>query len=206
MLRNLKKHIPNFVTLLNLFCGSIAVVFAMNGELQLAAYFILLGIVFDYFDGFLAHKLNAVSELGLHLDSLADVVTSGVAPGIIMYQLLVLAGPDWGINASISSPIEISTDNLIPFIGLLIPLAAAYRLAKFNVSADQTEHFWGIPTPANALLILSLPLILVYQNNDIMNGIILNRWVLIGLTIASCILMNARIKLLAMKFRNLSFK
>ena len=202
----MKKHIPNFVTLLNLFSGSVAVVFAMMGELQMAAFFILLGIILDYLDGFLANKLQAQSELGLQLDSLADVITSGLGPAVIMFQLLKLSGPDWNISAPGSLPVDLSFNGLIPFLGLIIAAAAAYRLAKFNVSTDQSEHFFGMPTPANALLILSFPLILAYQNNDLMNSIILNRWFLIAITLASCILMNARIKLLAMKFRNWSFK
>ncbi|NNK70151.1 MAG: phosphatidylserine synthase, partial [Flavobacteriaceae bacterium] len=202
----MKKHIPNLVTLLNLLSGCIAVVFAMNGELHIAAFFVLLGILFDYLDGFLAKILDARSELGLHLDSLADVVTSGLVPGIVMFKLLKLSGPDWSISASVKTGFDFSMDAIIPFFGLFIVLAAAYRLAKFNVSTDQTNHFYGIPTPANALLIISFPLILEYQNNDLMNGLILNRWFLLGITLASCILMNARLKMLAMKFSNWSFK
>ena len=202
----MKKHIPNLVTLLNLLSGSIAVIFAMNGELHIAALFVLLGIVFDYLDGFLANLLDARSELGLHLDSLADVVTSGLVPGVVMFKLLKLSGPDWSLSESVKSGFEFSPDTFIPFAGLLITMAAAYRLAKFNVSTDQTEHFYGIPTPANALLIISFPLILEYQNNDLMNSLILNKWFLLGITLASCVLMNARIKMLAMKFKNWSFK
>ncbi|NNL79562.1 MAG: phosphatidylserine synthase [Flavobacteriaceae bacterium] len=202
----MKKHIPNLVTLLNLLSGCIAVVFAMNGELHIAAFFVLLGILFDYLDGFLAKILDARSELGLHLDSLADVVTSGLVPGIVMFKLLKLSGPDWSISESVKTGFDFSMDSIIPFFGLFIVLAAAYRLAKFNVSTDQTNHFYGIPTPANALLIISFPLILEYQNNDLMNGLILNRWFLLGITLASCILMNARLKMLAMKFSNWSFK
>ncbi|MBT8259182.1 MAG: CDP-alcohol phosphatidyltransferase family protein [Bacteroidia bacterium] len=202
----MKNHIPNLVTLLNLLSGCIAVVFAMNGELHIAAFFVLLGILFDYLDGFLAKILDARSELGLHLDSLADVVTSGLVPGIVMFKLLKLSGPDWSISESVKTGFDFSMDAIIPFFGLFIVLAAAYRLAKFNVSTDQTNHFYGIPTPANALLIISFPLILEYQNNDLMNGLILNRWFLLGITLASCILMNARLKMLAMKFSNWSFK
>ena len=85
------KHIPNFITLLNLFCGSVAVIFAVQGELVTAAFLAFLGIFFDFFDGLLARKLNAQSELGLQLDSLADVVTSGLVPGIVMFQLFNLS-------------------------------------------------------------------------------------------------------------------
>ncbi len=178
----------------------------MDGELHIAAFFVLIGITLDYLDGFLAKILDARSELGLQLDSLADVVTSGLVPGIVMYQLIKLSGPDWSSPENLGVGFNWSLESLLPFSGLLIALAAAYRLANFNVSTDQSEHFYGIPTPANALLIISFALILEFQNNDLMNSVILNRWFLLGITLASCILMNARIKMLAMKFKNWSFK
>ncbi len=194
------------MTLLNLFSGSVGAIMAIEGELTYAAFFVLLGILFDFFDGFLARKLKVESSLGIHLDSLADVVTSGLVPGLILFQLFKLAGPDWNTNA-ISANSEIWTsENLLPYFGLAVTLAAAYRLAKFNVSTQQTDSFVGLPTPANALLILSFPLILEYQNNDMINAIILNKWFLIAITIASCFLMNSRLKLLALKFKNWSFK
>lgn len=198
----MKKHIPNLVTLLNLFCGSIAVIFAVNGNLVVAAYFVFLGIFFDFFDGLLARKLNVQSELGLQLDSLADVVTSGLVPGIVMYKLLEVSTADWGeVNLANSYDIP-----LLPLFGLIITLASAYRLANFNISTEQSDSFIGLPTPANTLLILSLPLIMEFQNSDMMNSIILNKWFLIALTIISAILMNARIHLLALKFKTFGFK
>jgi len=184
----------------------VAATFAISGNLKLAAFFVLLGIFFDYIDGFLAKKLNAQSELGLHLDSLADVVTSGLVPGLIMFQLLKLSGPDWDSSINLTESFVFTIDNLLPFIGLFITLASAYRLANFNVSTNQTENFIGMPTPANALLILSFPLILEFQNNDLMNAVILNKWFLIAITFISCFLLNANVKLLALKFRNWSFK
>jgi CDP-diacylglycerol--serine O-phosphatidyltransferase len=96
--------------------------------------------------------------------------------------------------------------SVLPLIGLFIPLASAYRLAKFNLDEDQQTFFKGLPVPANTLLILSLPLILEYQNNDIMNSIIINKWFLIGLTLLSCYLLNSNIKLFALKFKDWSFK
>lgn len=198
------KHIPNFVTLLNLFCGSVAVIFAVNDNLVTAAFLAFLGIFFDFFDGLLARKLNAQSELGLQLDSLADVVTSGLVPGIVMFQMINEVDGSWGIfNAFTGSQVEFG---LLPLIGLLITLASAYRLANFNIDENQTDSFIGLPTPANTLLILSFPLIMEFQNNDIMNSIILNKWFLVGVTIVSCFLLNANIKLLALKFKNWSFK
>lgn len=202
----MKKQIPNFVTLLNLFCGSVAVIFAAHGNMKLTALFVFLGIFFDFFDGLLARKLKVQSELGLQLDSLADMVTSGLVPGMVMYYLLGLTLNTGWEEYSICSGFFIEKIKFLPFFGLLITLGSSYRLAKFNISTNQTDSFIGVPTPANTLLILSLPLILEYQNSDLMNAIILNKWFLIAITILSCYLLNANIKLLALKFKNWSFK
>ncbi len=206
---SLNKHIPNFVTLLNLFCGSIAVIFAVNGSLVTASFFAFLGIFFDFFDGLLARKLNAQSELGLQLDSLADMVTSGLVPGIVMFQLFNLQGSDWfsfGVNETVGFNSTLEEVTFLPLIGLLITLASAYRLANFNIDNNQTDSFIGLPTPANTLLILSFPLIMEFQNNDTINAIILNKWFLIAVTLVSCYLLNAKIKLLALKFKTWNFQ
>lgn len=202
----MKKHIPNLVTLLNLFCGSIAVLLAVTGHLITAAFFVFLGIFFDFFDGLLARKLKVQSELGLQLDSLADVVTSGVVPGIVMYQLLNLSIHDGWHSNDLCEGFSFENFSYLPLMGLLIILASAYRLAKFNISTNQSDAFIGLPTPANTLLIMSLPLIMEFQNSDLINGIILNQWFLMSLTILSCYLLNADIRLLALKFKNWSFK
>jgi CDP-diacylglycerol--serine O-phosphatidyltransferase len=205
----LKKQLPNLITLLNLLCGSIAVLFAVNGELVITAAFVFLGIFFDFFDGLVARKLNVQSELGLQLDSLADMVTSGLVPGIVMFQLFNLADSTWiefSYNATVGLSSSLAQNSFLPFFGLLITLASAYRLAKFNISTNQSDSFIGLPTPANTLLILSFPLILEFQNNDVINAIILNKWFLISITLLSACLMNANIKLLALKFKNFSFK
>ncbi|HLT34282.1 MAG TPA: CDP-alcohol phosphatidyltransferase family protein [Aquaticitalea sp.] len=206
-----KKHIPNIITLLNLFCGTVAVLFAVYNNFVGAAIFVFLGIFFDFFDGLLARKLNVQSPLGIQLDSLADMVTSGLVPGIVMFKLLSMA---------VDTPYFIETTNdwssatqwtgfrvsWLPLIGLFITLASAYRLAKFNIDEDQQSYFKGLPTPANALMILSLPLIMEFQNNDVMNAMILNKWFLIVITLMSCYLLNSNIKLFALKFNNYGFK
>lgn len=207
---NIKAFIPNFITLLNLFSGSVAVIFAVNNHFIFAAFFVFLGIFFDFFDGLLARKLNVQSDLGLQLDSLADMVTSGLVPGIVVFKLLELASNSKAVT-SIDEWSETMqwtgyTFNLLPFIGLFITLASAYRLARFNLDEEQQSYFKGLPTPANALLILSLPLILEFQNNDLINSIILNKWFLIVLTILSCYILNSSVKLFALKFKNRSFK
>ena len=204
------KHIPNLVTLLNLCSGCIAIIFVVQGHLVWGAYFVFLGIIFDFLDGLLARLLNAQSELGLQLDSLADVVTSGVVPGLVMYKLLCLSlnVPDEIIDPghwAHESNETFALINLLPFLGLLIPMASAYRLAKFNLDAEQQDFFKGLPTPANTILIMSLPLILEYQGSDVINSQILNPYVLIGLTMISVYLLNARIKLFSLKFKDYGF-
>ncbi len=208
---SLKRHIPNAITLLNLFCGSIATLFAVQGNFVMTAIFVFLGIFFDFFDGFFARKLNVSSEIGLQLDSLADMVTSGLVPGIVMFKLISMA-----INAPVFGEVEAEWNSLfhfngfktsaLPLIGLFITLASCYRLAKFNVDIEQQSYFKGLPTPANTLLILSFPLIIEFQNIDAINVLILNPWFLIGVTLMSCYILNSRIKLFALKFENYSFQ
>ncbi|MFD0864125.1 CDP-alcohol phosphatidyltransferase family protein [Sungkyunkwania multivorans] len=206
----MKKHIPNLITLLNLFCGCIAVVFAASDELIIAAFFVFLGIFFDFFDGLAARKLKVQSELGLQLDSLADMVTSGLVPGLVMFQLL--SSVEGVVGLSIVNSVGEFTQwrgfkvGLLPFIGFLITLASAYRLANFNIDERQTTSFIGLPTPANALLVLSLPLILEFQSNDLFRDIILNKWFLIGMTLLSSFLLNANLPLFALKFKTWGFK
>ena len=191
----MKSFIPNFITLLNLFSGCVAVIFALEGNMKLTALFVFLGIFFDFFDGFIARKLNVQSDLGVQLDSLADMVTSGLVPGLVLFYLFGLAPQPHLVNSE-----------LLPYFGLFVTLASAYRLAKFNISTNQSDVFIGLPTPANTLLIISLPLILEYQNSDAINSMILNPWFLIVLTLISCFLLNAPIKLIALKFKTWNFK
>ncbi|MBQ4822819.1 CDP-alcohol phosphatidyltransferase family protein [Aquimarina sp. MMG016] len=206
----LKKQIPNFITLLNLFCGCIATIYAVQGKLEFAAFFVMLGIGFDFFDGLAARMLKVQSELGLQLDSLADMVTSGLVPGIVMYQLLSKAfGTPFYVTPETwnSEQIFASLDwSYVSLIGLLITLASAYRLAKFNIDTRQTSSFIGLPTPANTLLIISIPLILKFQQEVWILEIILNKWFLISLTLLSCYLLNAEVPLFALKFKTWGFK
>ena len=202
----MKKYIPNFVTLLNLFCGSIAVIFAAHNNFIAAAIFVFLGIFFDFFDGLLARKLNVQSPLGIQLDSLADMVTSGLVPGVVMFKLISISldAPDNLYQEDWSSAMHWFGLKMDPvaLIGFFITLASAYRLAKFNIDEDQQTYFKGLPTPANTLLILSLPMIIELQHSNLMNSLIFNTWFLIGLTLLSCYLLNSPIKLFALKFKN----
>ena len=199
----MKQHIPNFITLLNLFCGCVATVFAVMNQLEFAAIFVFAGIFFDFLDGLAARLLDVKSELGVQLDSLADMVTSGVVPGVVMFQLLNLSQKDgWNLDLfGMHSEVQ-----LMPLFGFVITLASAYRLANFTVDESQVNSFIGLPTPANATLILSLPLILFYQNTEALNGLILNQWFLVAMTLLSAYLLNAKISLFALKFSNWGFK
>ncbi|MEN9447432.1 MAG: hypothetical protein RJA25_722, partial [Bacteroidota bacterium] len=123
---NIKKHIPNIITLLNLFCGCIALVFAVDMNFEMAFYFVCLGIFFDFFDGFFARLFKVSSPLGLQLDSLADMVTSGVVPGFVMVYMIA--------GEYAHAPIQ----GYLPYLGFIITLGACYRLANFNIDTRQT--------------------------------------------------------------------
>ncbi len=208
----LKKHVPNILTLLNLLSGTIAVFFAVKEQLVVAALFVFLGIFFDFFDGFAARLLKVQGELGKQLDSLADVVTSGVVPGIVMFQLILasVSNTEWTIKGQSISDLPmkeyLSIVYLTAVIGLLITLAAAYRLAKFNIDERQTSSFIGLPTPAAALVVLSLPLIQQYTNNELALYLIESTWFLVLLTLLLCYFMNAEIPLFSLKFKDYSWR
>ncbi|MBT4472491.1 MAG: phosphatidylserine synthase [Bacteroidetes bacterium] len=203
------KQIPNIITSLNLLCGCVAIMFAVSGDLVSASFFAFAGIFLDFFDGLAARVLNAQSQVGLQLDSLADVVTSGVLPGIVMVQLLseALTGTSLDIGTIFSDTANsTSIESYLPFIGLLIAVASGYRLAKFNVDIRQTTSFIGLPVPANTLLILSLPLIISFQAGQQITEVILTPWFLIIITLVSCVLLNAEIPLFGLKFKTWNFK
>lgn len=189
----LQKHIPNIITLLNLFCGCVAIVYLANSNFLMAFSMVCLGIFFDFFDGFFARLLKVSSPLGLQLDSLADIVTSGVVPGFMMYKLL-------------SNAQFFGAESLLPYLGFIITLGACYRLANFNIDTRQTDSFIGLPTPANALFFLVLPLIIEnFSENDFMN-IIFNKYVLVALTFLSAYIMNAEIPLFSLKIKSFDMK
>jgi len=205
----MKKHIPNIITSLNLLCGCFAILFAVSGDLVAASFFVLTGMFFDFFDGLAARLLKVQSEIGLQLDSLADMVTFGVVPSIIMFQLLNKASSPQVLESvfEVSEPMVWYGENMsyLPFLGLIIAVASAYRLAKFNVDTRQTSSFIGLPTPANTLLIISLPLIYEFQYTAVIESIMFNKWFLISLTVLSSLLLNAEIPLFALKFKTWDF-
>lgn len=190
---NVKAQIPNMFTMLNLFAGCVALVFVAELNYELAFYFVCLGIFFDFFDGFFARKFNVAGPLGVQLDSLADMVTSGVVPGYVMFQLM-------------RSEDAFGTDSYLPYLGFIITLGACYRLAKFNIDTRQSDSFIGLPTPANALFFGSLPLVKMAFVDDNFNGILFNSWILAGLCFVSYYVMNAEIPLFSLKIKNFSFE
>jgi len=191
---NIKKHIPNSITLLNLLCGCIAMVFVSKSDFEMAFYFVCLGIFLDFFDGFFARLLKVSGPLGLQLDSLADMVTSGLVPGYVMFFMLS------------NSQHEISASPLLPYLGFIITMGSCYRLAVFNIDTRQTNSFIGLPTPANALFILSLPLVLKYSDSLVMLEVLTNQWVLMVITLFSAYILNAEIPLFSLKVKKFSFK
>ncbi|MEZ4858007.1 MAG: CDP-alcohol phosphatidyltransferase family protein [Flavobacteriaceae bacterium] len=203
------KHIPNAITSLNLLCGAVAILFTVSGDLVIAAVFVFLGIFFDFFDGLAARLLNAQSDIGVQFDSLADMVTCGVVPSLVMVQLLQVSfyGEIRPLTEIFSARAwNTGMDSYYPLIGLLVMVASAYRLAKFNVDTRQTTSFIGLPTPANSLLILSLPMIFEFQYSQVIQDVLFNKWFLIGLTLLSSFLLNAEIPLFAFKFKTWGFK
>jgi CDP-diacylglycerol--serine O-phosphatidyltransferase len=186
---NIKKHIPNILTLLNLFCGCIAIVFISIDKFENAFLLVSLGIFFDFFDGFFARKFGVSGPLGVQLDSLADMVTSGVAPGFLIYS--------WISDITYES----NHFTYLASLGFVITLGACYRLAKFNIDTRQSDSFIGLPTPANTLFIMSLPLI----SNKFVADLIYNEWNLIAISFLSAYIMNAEIPLFSLKIKNFSF-
>ena len=191
---NLKKHIPNLITLLNLFSGCIALICATKSDFEGAFFFVCLGIFFDFFDGFFARMFKVSSPLGLQLDSLADMVTSGLVPGYVMVLMLT------------NSQHEISSLPTFAYLGFLITLGSCYRLANFNIDTRQTDSFIGLPTPANALFILSLPLVLIHSNSLLVLEILTNQWFLCAIIVASVYMLNAEIPLFSLKIKKMTLK
>jgi CDP-diacylglycerol--serine O-phosphatidyltransferase len=194
----LKRHIPNFITSLNLFSGCIGIILALQYRIDYAAYFIVVSALFDFLDGLAARVLHVKSEIGKELDSLADVVSFGVLPGIIVYQLMA---------ASPNTPEAGSVISIFSLLALIIPVLSAVRLAKFNLDTRQTTSFIGLPVPANALFLGSLPLIKMqagYSDSlSWLSGVTDNYYVLALLAIGMSLLLVSELPLISLKFSNL---
>lgn len=184
----IKKHIPNSITSLNLLSGMIGIYFVLSGKIEYGAYFIFLAAIFDFFDGFVARILNVHSEIGKQLDSLADLVTFGVLPSFILFQLTK----------------ELTDHEYLPFIALIVGIFSALRLAKFNVDTRQSDRFIGVPTPANALLVSTLPFFV--SKFPQVGNYIESPFALLTIAVVMSLLLVAEIPLIALKFKNYSPK
>ena len=222
---NIKKSIPNFFTLCNLFCGCMSIISALHFGLLSASYFIFLAGIFDFLDGFVARLLKAHSEIGKQLDSLADMVSFGVAPGMIMFELLTISGNTLSPFIPSYTLLFQDTNTYVSLFAMPIPVFSAIRLAKFNIDTRQSNSFIGLPTPANAMLIASLPFIMYkeitsidftpatqnsfflkfFQGDVIHKPEILNPIFLIGIAVICSFLLVAPLPLFALKFKNFSW-
>ena len=179
----MKKHIPNFITCLNLFSGCVAAYLAFKGNYPGAFIAILLASVFDFMDGFAARMLKAYSAMGKELDSLADMVSFGLAPGAIVFSLL----SETGIN------------EWLPFLGFMIPVFSGLRLAKFNIDDRQTSSFIGLPVPANAIFWAGL----VYSFSPFLLNTV---WLLLIMVVVFSYLLISEIPMFSLKFKNITWK
>lgn len=198
------KHVPNFITSLNLAAGFIAIIFAAKGNLPASSWFIVAAMIFDFCDGFAARLLKAYSETGKELDSLADVVSFGVAPALIIYKL---------VNNSFSPALpdsqSLSSDTFRAFscyITAIMPVCAALRLAKFNTDSTQTVSFKGLPTPANAIAVISVVIAAEYSSMPLLHLFIESPAALLAYTIVLSVLMLTNIPLLSLKVKHLKFR
>ena len=178
----LKKHLPNALTCANLLSGCVGIVFCFNGDLKYAAYFVILSGIFDFFDGMAARALKVSGGIGKDLDSLADMVSFGFLPGAVMFHLLKASD---------------GTNEYLPYLGFLITLFSALRLAKFNTDTRQTVDFIGLNKPMNTLFIVSLPYVADYHPQ-----IIGNWMVLAVISVISSYLLVSEIKIFSLKFSN----
>lgn len=181
----MKRHLPNLLTCCNLLCGCFGIVFVLEGREIPAAYFVWLAGLFDFFDGFVARMLKVTSPIGKELDSLADVVSFGLLPSVVMYRMIS----------------DSSDSSLLPYVAFAIAIGSALRLAIFNVDETQSDSFRGLNTPANTIFITSLPLVSPQ----------VGRWlydpaVLVTITVVFSLLLVSPIRFFAFKFKNFGWK
>ncbi len=191
----LKRNLPNILTLANLTSGVLAIIALFEGRMELIPWFLIASLIFDLLDGLVARALKVHSELGLQLDSLADMISFGLAPGLALFLTFQEA-------ARSGEPLP----EFLPYLALLVPIFSALRLAKFNIDDRQEEHFIGLPTPANAILIYSLCLSAFYTDNSTTEKILLHPFLLTALSIVSSLLLVAEIPLLSFKIKDFTWR
>ena len=219
-------NIPNLFTASNMLCGILAILLSVSGRIDLAPFAIYLGAILDFFDGFLARKLNQQGELGKQMDSLADMITFGVAPGIMMMVLLTkFTNPNVNFCSDIPFNFEFQMSfgiwleqltsgksvSYIPFIALIIPFFSIFRLAKFNIDTRQSDSFIGLNTPANTIFFTSFPLLCFYYQGDHsfageLVKTIVTPSVLVPLIILMSLMLVSEIPFFSFKFKHFKWK
>ncbi|HTE32294.1 MAG TPA: CDP-diacylglycerol--serine O-phosphatidyltransferase [Chryseolinea sp.] len=175
------NHIPNILTCCNLICGCVGIIFLWEASDVPAAYFVWAACIFDFFDGFAARLLKIQSPIGKQLDSLADMVSFGALPALFMYKLIASGSPS----------------TYLPYVAILIAICSAIRLAVFNLDESQSDAFKGLPVPANAIFLTSLPFLLELNLDLVTKPIIL-----VIITVVFSVLLVSRFELFALKFKN----
>lgn len=200
-LQSIIKHIPNTLTALNVFFGSLSILFAFEGELMQSAILLLIAYHCDIFDGLAARLLKVQSKIGKELDSLADVISFGLGPAAILFALMKTASGIDSINIR-----SLEFEEYYVFIPFILPVFAALRLAKFNLDEKNTGNFYGMPTPANALFILSIPLISFNQPDSLLVSWFNSTAGIIGYSIIASFLMVSNIPFYSMKIKGFSWQ
>ncbi len=188
----IKRHIPNTITLLNLLCGSLAVIQTLQGDLLFAVYLMAAAAVFDFMDGLSARLLGAYSEMGKELDSLADMVSFGLLPGLMVYKMIELSDTVGGFS------------DQLKYAGLIIPLFSALRLAKFNIDDEQKTEFRGLPTPACALYFAAIAFVNFYPElsvNKFITSLFAENYFIAVSSVVFSLLLVSRIRLFSLKFQ-----
>lgn len=195
----IQNYIPNLLTSFNLICGFIAIALALDAKtMPIAPWFVFAAAIFDFSDGFAARYFKAYSELGKQLDSLADMVSFGVAPGVIVYKLMQISFFSFSLSFSESVAIII--------LASLVPVFSALRLAKFNIDTRQTSSFIGLPTPASAILISSVSLVFFMSENQTLQYFLANKYSLIALVLLDCFLMVSELPMFSLKMKSFRWK
>ena len=179
----MKKHVPNFLTLLNLTSGSLGIILVLEGKLTYAALCVWIGGVFDFLDGWSARLLRAYSPLGQQLDALADLLTFGMLPSCIIYRLVD----------------QYTSSSYLPLVALCLPVFSALRLARFNTDTAQRHVFRGLPTPASGLFVSTLPWMIATNRYPWLTAVLTLPEVLAGIAVVVAYLMVAPIRCMAFK-------
>jgi len=199
----LKNYIPNVITCLNILAGSVAVFFAFEGLFHIAAIFVGIAAILDFLDGTVARLLNVYSDIGKELDSLADLISFGFAPSVVLLRLLQ--------EAQGSTAVIVHQIDILPFAAFFIVLFSALRLAKFNIDKKQSDSFIGLPTPANAIFIVSLPFAVYYGNetyflHPLFFGLLNNKLALLVLIVLLSYLLVSPLPLFSLKLKSFGIK